>query len=1571
MSRTLPSPRPARSRRRPLHLMVAGALALGLAAGITAAEAAPPGDEAGVTMRAFQLGQPTAALCTLKSGQTPNVDKLQPTIDWDTPEEFGGLQDNYLVEVLANLSIDTAGTYMFRLVSDDGSELLIDDQLVIDHDGLHGPTAKDGSVTLGVGVHALRVNFLEATNGERLTLMWQRPGETAFTVVPTSVLSTEANVTRVTAPGFKQCEGQDDSAGDGLQLDGVNPAYDLVDLRAEGFEPQVSGLEWDGDDLLVLTWGGNGNDKGDVSLGQLWRLQGAKQAQDPSGVTRTLIADGLKEPMGISVVEGDVYVSEKHRLTRLVDPGGDGVLEGKETVATWPFDGNFHEFAFGMLYRDGKFHLNLSVSINLGGATTVPQGSQDRGTHITVDKETGEVEYVAGGLRTPHGMGEGPDGEIFVTDNQGGWLPASKLVEIKPGRFFNHFTTGPGGTKGRFDEQPVTKPVLWMPQNEIANSPSTPVLVEEGPYAGQLLIGDVTYGGLQRGYLDKVEGEYQGALFRMSQGFEAGVSRVLKDDDGSLYVGGIGAGGNWGQTGKKRFGLQKLELTGDVPFDMESMKVVEGGFDVTYTKPVSPATLADLATKYQVDQWRYKATAQYGGPKLDEETLEVTSATASEDGRTVRILVDGLKPDRVVHLRSPQPFTSATDERLWSTEAWYTLNTYPGYVEPEPEPAPFGLYELEDGELTGSANIATEHAGYSGSGFVAGMGDVGAGSTVQVVVDQAGAYDLKLGYANGPNPFEGTKKLSLFVDGERTVLSLPSTGGWKSWGSITQRIQLPAGPSSIRLEKIDGDDGHVNLDYVQVLVPETMRYEAEAAELAGGAVLSTEHAGFSGTGYVGGLETDGARVTFSVTAQEAGDHDLTLGYANGPHPAPNLTKTLLLSVNGGEPRSASLANTGAWSTWGTSTETVALEAGTNTVTYAVGAGDGQTNGRVNLDYVDVSRTAPSCDPEAGPSPDDEFEGDELDPCRWTTILNPSPGGLEVADGELRLTAQSGDITDGLFSARNVVTQAAPEDGTWSATTQFSLTGTKDYLQGGLIAHTSVENYAKVVAMRTPQGSWIVELGRRVNGQMVYSHSPALPGAPSDLQLQMVNTGSALQARYSVDQGATWTSMGSGYPTTGLVEPTIGVAAYNGNGSQVGTFDWFKVTEPVVEPDTCQPTVADPGYRTLYDGTAASLEDWNMAGPGFFTREADCSLMTNGGLGLLWHDEPLEGDYSLQLDWKLTTDHNGGVFVGFPDPGNDPWVAVNQGYEIQIDATDEVDRTTGAIYTFQSADVAKRDAALKQVGEWNHYEIRVEGKRIRVYLNDVLVNDFTSTDPARMDWPSHFGLQNHGNGENVFYRDVQLKELADPENVSPTVTVTPTQAQVQTGKTAQVQVTVDSVVEETPTGEVVVTVDGEPLAPAALTDGKATVTVGPFTRPGEVALAATYEGDEAHDSGAGVGSLTVVKAPVVTPPAPVVKPRVAAVGRKVDADKSRRKASVMLRCVQGACAGTATLRLPGTSGKALGSGKVALKAGQRGRLTLRLNALARARLKSRAAVGAVLVVKFRDGTTQRLNLRLTR
>ncbi|CAM5535164.1 hypothetical protein SVIOM342S_09682 [Streptomyces violaceorubidus] len=542
----------------------------------------------------FDVQTPLNELCTLKPGQTPNHDKLMPTVDWSSTADFGGIADNFVSQASGYLVAPRDGTYVFRLVSDDGSRLTLDDATVIDHDGLHGAEPKDGTVDLTAGAHPLRIEHFDRGGGQQLQLSWMPPGESEFTVVPTEALSTDAGVVRVTAPGRKECEAGRDTPGDGLPLTSVRPDLDLTDLRPDGFEPQVTGMDWLPDGRLAIsTWGGTDNVAGEVYL--LDNVTG-ETSRDKVSVEK--VASGLREPMGIKYVDGSLYVSQKHELTRLVDRDGDDVTDEYRTVATWPYGGNFHEFAFGLLYRDGYFYVNLSVAIDLGGATTTPQPAPNRGTTYRISKKTGKISPVAGGLRTPNGIGWGPGGDLFATDNQGGWLPASKLVQIKQDRFFNHYTE----PAGPFEGSPVTEPVLWLPQNEIGNSPSTPLYLTKGRFAGQMLIGDVTYGGLQRAYLEKVKGQYQGAVFRYTQGLEAGVNRVSMGPDGAIYTGGLGADGNWGQEGKLKFGLQKLTPNGGNAFDVQRMRAVPGGFDLTYTQPVSEETAAELASRYEAEQ---------------------------------------------------------------------------------------------------------------------------------------------------------------------------------------------------------------------------------------------------------------------------------------------------------------------------------------------------------------------------------------------------------------------------------------------------------------------------------------------------------------------------------------------------------------------------------------------------------------------------------------------------------------------------------------------------------------------------------------------------------------------------------------------------------------------------------------------------------------------------------------------------------------------------------------------------------------------------------------------------------
>jgi hypothetical protein len=206
---------------------------------------------------------------------------------------------------------------------------------------------------------------------------------------------------------------------------------------------------------------------------------------------------------------------------------------------------------------------------------------------------------------------------------------------------------------------------------------------------------------------------------------------------------------------------------------------------------------------------------------------------------------------------------------------------------------------------------------------------------------------------------------------------------------------------------------------------------------------------------------------------------------------------------------------------------------------------------------------------------------------------------------------------------------------------------------------------------------------------------------------------------------------------------------------------------------------DPGYRLLFDGTRASFAKWAHAGPGRFALQDDCTLATSGGLGLLWYDdEAFDSPMTLKVEWMIRGDANSGVFVGFPAIGNDPFVAVNRGYEIQIDPTDNPDATTGAIYGFRAADAALRDRALRPPGEWNTYEITVDAPRIVVRLNGVVVNRFVSTSAARASLGhSYVGLQNHSDADRVSFRSVQVKEWrnARPRCAGGTTTRAPSDA----------------------------------------------------------------------------------------------------------------------------------------------------------------------------------------------------
>ena len=579
--------------------------------------------------------------------------------------DFGEHQTNIRVVFRGQLNIDQTDSYDFRLISDDGSYLFIDDKEIIDNGGYHGFEAVDGEAYLEKGIHEVRIEFEQGGGGAAISLQWFDKVSEEFELVPVDKLSYNETHFEETTPYIPEPEVETSVAkrpGDQAPLEAMHPSFTLYQARPNSFEPRVGGIDFiDADKMIVSTWDAEGS---------VFSVENYT-AENPEEIKVKKIASGLAEPLGVKVVDGDIYVLQKQELTKLIDHNGDEIIDEYQTVSNnWRVSDNFHEFAFGLQYKDGHFYAALATAILPGGASAVPQ-IQDRGKVVKINKENGATEFIAHGLRTPNGIGMNTEKELFIADNQGDWLPASKIVHIQNGEFYGSRSVNPEGTKGLKEKLPV----VWLPQDEIGNSPSEPTYLNIGPYKDQLIHGEVTHGGIKRVAYEEVEGQLQGVVFRFIQGVEAGVNRIRWAPDGSLVIGGIGVSGNWQHYGKLPHGLQRITYNGKTTFEMLKVNAMSDGFKIEFTEPLAADT--DLKNLLQIEQWYYLPTNEYGGPKLDHKTLRHKVASISENRKTVFVTVDGLKENHVVYFHLNKDIKSATGQELWTTEAWYTLNRIP------------------------------------------------------------------------------------------------------------------------------------------------------------------------------------------------------------------------------------------------------------------------------------------------------------------------------------------------------------------------------------------------------------------------------------------------------------------------------------------------------------------------------------------------------------------------------------------------------------------------------------------------------------------------------------------------------------------------------------------------------------------------------------------------------------------------------------------------------------------------------------------------------------------------------
>jgi len=463
----------------------------------------------------------------------------------------------------------------------------------------------------------------------------------------------------------------------------------------DGLALEVSGLEVLDDNRVAVA----------IRKGEVWFLDGVYD-DPPSNVRYHRFASALHEPLGL-IRQGDVfYTVQRTELTGLRDTDGDNVADEYLTIAKgWGVTGNYHEYAFGPeIDREGNLWLTLNIGMGLskdqlsrtlpGAAFGYRQGRwRGWGMKVTPD---GTLQPVCAGMRSPSGIGANADGDMFYTDQQGNWVATNSLHHMREGAFFHHVealasmnlesspiqgvekVTGGIAYPEAVQHFPQLKPpAVWFPYKKAGQS-STDIMLDEsegkfGPFAGQLFVGEFTQASMHRVFLEKVDGEYQGACFPFRSRFASAVLRMDQGTDGSMFVGLTNRG--WSSLGTASYGLQRLVWTGRVPFEMKELRARPYGFDAVFTQPV------DAATAASVDSWKAKSHtylyhSTYGSDEVQQEKLTIQKAQVSEDGLTVRLHVNGLR-ELFVHELIAEGVRSESGEPLLHPYAWYTLNRIP------------------------------------------------------------------------------------------------------------------------------------------------------------------------------------------------------------------------------------------------------------------------------------------------------------------------------------------------------------------------------------------------------------------------------------------------------------------------------------------------------------------------------------------------------------------------------------------------------------------------------------------------------------------------------------------------------------------------------------------------------------------------------------------------------------------------------------------------------------------------------------------------------------------------------
>ncbi len=474
------------------------------------------------------------------------------------------------------------------------------------------------------------------------------------------------------------------------------------DSRSKNWKPAPNGLALEVSGMAKMN---NGRLAVAIRKGEIWILDGVYD-EPPKNVTYKRFASGLHEPLGLLKHKDSFYTVQRSELTKIRDLDGDGIADEYKTIAKgWGVTGHYHEYAYGpKMDHQGNLWLTLNIGLGLKAEhkkktlfepnLKVRQGSW-RGWGMKVTPQ-GKLVPVCAGMRSPCGIGANSEGDMFYTDQQGNWVGTNTLHHMRKGAFFHHpealasmvlpnspikgITEIPNGIPfpKAIEKLPQLKPpAVWFPYKKVGQS-ATDILLDQsggkfGPFAGQFFIGEFTLSSINRVFLEKIKGEYQGACFPFREGFASAVLRLEQGEDGSLFAGLSNRG--WSSLGSASYGLERLVWTGKVPFEIKEMKAKADGFELVFTKPVDPKS-ASNPQSYSMNSYTYTYHSTYGSDEIQKKDLKIESVKISPDRLKAHLIITGLR-EFYVHELHVKGVRSSTGEPVLHPRAYYTLNQIP------------------------------------------------------------------------------------------------------------------------------------------------------------------------------------------------------------------------------------------------------------------------------------------------------------------------------------------------------------------------------------------------------------------------------------------------------------------------------------------------------------------------------------------------------------------------------------------------------------------------------------------------------------------------------------------------------------------------------------------------------------------------------------------------------------------------------------------------------------------------------------------------------------------------------